>query len=514
MILYYVDLPGGERLFVDPIEEKLTVVKEFKDSFSFDNPGTNQEWLDNFLEEQDDFLNWAKEKTADFPYESGECGCYSFDDYDFHLIKDTFTVQGDHHSCIVFNNKELSGPINGIGTMEEWDEDGKLTVRRTGFIINGKLQGWGEKIDFDTESQMADIYRGEFIGDQLNGEGRLMTGYWMPKKDEKQLYYFSNWVEFCMDPNTTYYQIMDPLKGDELSFSIIQIGTFKNDKLNGDGFYYWGSPDDEYEIFIGLFVDDKLNGLGLNISASFFRSDAQIYIKEGNFVKNELCGKGCFAMIEPDEDNFNLDDLFPFMRREESIRECMLNNEHFVPKNYKEGNLINNELIGHGIEVNYKQSYIRSGPALETNTYEGDFLYDMQHGYGVYDGENLKYKGYFFGDRFHGFGRQIIHYAISDEKGFRPEKSLYTGEFVCDLFHGIGQRVLFFGDGSAKVYEGNFVAGRLEDGSHMVKIYRGFNKEEISAILESEDTDPITLPEEKFIESLQVQYLHGEEVKE
>ena len=53
MILYYAELPGGERLFIDPDENKLEVVKEFKDSFDFANPGTKQEWLDEFLEDQD-----------------------------------------------------------------------------------------------------------------------------------------------------------------------------------------------------------------------------------------------------------------------------------------------------------------------------------------------------------------------------------------------------------------------------------------------------------------------------
>ena len=513
MILYYAVLPGGERLFVDPVEEKLSVGKEFKDSFDFTNPGTNQEWLDEFLEIQDDFLEWAKEKIDNFPYESGECGCYSFDDWDFHLIKEDFTIQGEHHSCTVFNKKETSGPINGIGTMEEWDDDGKLTIRRTGFLINGKIQGLGEKIDF-IDDREANIYRGEFKEDQLNGEGRFMARYWMPMLDERQLYFFSNWVEFCMDPNTTPYQILDPLHLNESTFTGVKGGTFKNDELHGEGFCLWGMSDDEFDITIGNIDDFFLNGYGLNISYSFYRANARIEIKEGFFAHNELNGKGCYALLDPDEEVFNFDDMFPFMERRKSIRECMLENEHFIPKNYKEGTFINDEMIGTGIEVNYALSDIHNGPAYENNTYEGEFLYDMQHGYGVYDSEDLKYKGNFFANKFHGHGRIISYYGISDEKGIHPEKSLYTGEFVCDLFHGIGQRVLFFGDGSAKVYDGNFVAGRLEDGSHMVKIYRGFSREEIAAILESEDTDPITLPEEKFIESLQVQYLHGEEVKE
>ena len=66
MILYYAVLPGGERLFVDPAKGKLEVVSEFKDSFSYENPGTSQEWLDDFLGQQEDFLEWAKEKTASF----------------------------------------------------------------------------------------------------------------------------------------------------------------------------------------------------------------------------------------------------------------------------------------------------------------------------------------------------------------------------------------------------------------------------------------------------------------
>ena len=58
------------------------------------------------------------------------------------------------------------------------------------------------------------------------------------------------------------------------------------------------------------------------------------------------------------------------MKHEKSLREFLLENEHFVPKNYKEGNITNRGLNGQGIEVNYGQSYIRSGPAYEENVYE------------------------------------------------------------------------------------------------------------------------------------------------
>ena len=77
---------------------------------------------------------------------AGECGCYTYDEWDFHLIKEDITIQGEHHSCVVFNKKETTEPVNGLGTMEEWVEDGKIKISRKGFIIDGKLQGPGEKI--------------------------------------------------------------------------------------------------------------------------------------------------------------------------------------------------------------------------------------------------------------------------------------------------------------------------------------------------------------------------------
>ena len=90
---------------------------------------------------------------------------------------------------------------------------------------------------------------------------------------------------------------------------------------------------------------------------------------------------------------------------------------------------------------------------------------------------------------------------------------MYTGGFVCDISHGKGQLIKIYEDGSAKVYEGNFDAGRLADGSHMVKIYHGLSKEEITRILESDSGEQVSLPDEKFAESIQVKYLHGEEVE-
>ena len=90
--------------------------------------------------------DYSSYKITLFPFESGECGCYTYDEWDFHLIKEDITIQGEHHSCVVFNKKETTEPVNGLGTMEEWDEDGKIKISRKGFIIDGKLQGPGEKI--------------------------------------------------------------------------------------------------------------------------------------------------------------------------------------------------------------------------------------------------------------------------------------------------------------------------------------------------------------------------------
>ena len=515
MILYHTKLPRGERLFVDPVDNKLDVVTEFKDSFDIANPGINQEWLDEFFGVQADFLDWAKEKIASFPYESGECGCYPYDEWDFYLIKEDITIQGEHRSCIVFNKKETAETVNGVGTMEEWDEDGKIRVRRKGFIVDGKLQGWGEKVEYFDDGLDCNIYRGEFVDDHLNGAGRYMLNAWTPALDGKLLYLFSDWIEFCLDPNTTSYQIMDPLRMTERTFYALQGGTFKDDELYGEGFYIWGGDDTEFGIALGNF-DGNFHVRGLDISYSFFRSDARIVIKEGNCDRDELNGKGCLALIDPREEVFNFDDLFPFMRREQSIRECMLGSEHFVPKNYQEGNFIRNQLNGRGIEVNYSLSYIHDGPAYENGVYEGEFLYNMEHGYGTYESRDLQYRGNFFANEFHGTGRRVSHcqeMVVKDGCNTRIEyQALYTGEFVCNLCHGKGQLVKFYQNGCSKVYEGNFIAGRLEDGVYTVKIYQGFSEEEISGILESDQDRQVSLPEEKFAESVQVKYMHGEEI--
>ena len=515
MILYYTVLPGGERLFVDPAKEKLEIVKEFKDSFCFDNPGTDQEWLDDFLGEQEEFLEWAKEKIAVYPEPAGECGCYDFGETELHLIKEDITIQGEHRSCIVFNRKETDQPVNGIGTMEEWDEEGTIRTRRKGFIVDGKLQGWGEKVEYGDDGYDCHIYRGEFKDDRLNGEGRFMINAWTPALDEKLLYLFSDWIEFCLDPNTTAYQIMDPLRMAERTFYAVQGGTFKDDELNGEGFYIWGGDESEFGIAMGNFTG-SYTVRGLDISYNFRRANARIVIKEGDSVSDVLNGKGCIALIDPLEDVFNADDLFPFMRREKSIRECMLDSEHFVPKNYTEGYFIKDELTGHGIEVNYRLAYIHSGPAFENSVYEGEFLYGMQHGYGEYKSDDLQYKGNFFANEFHGFGRRVNHSretVVKDGRSTKIEyRALYTGEFVCDLCHGHGQLVKFYHDGSAKVYERNFAVGQPEDGIHTVKMYSGLSEEEISGLLESEDDGPVTLPEAKFSGSVQVRYLHGEEI--
>lgn len=217
--------------------------------------------------------------------------------------------------------------------------------------------------------------------------------------------------------------------------------------------------------------------------------------------------------MDPTEE-FYLDDLFPLLRNEISLREFLLKNEHYVPKNYMEGNFTSAGIIGHGIQVSYERSFIRSGPAYEESVYEGDFLYDMQHGYGEYISETLKYKGDFFANEFHGTGRRICHYSNSIENGIHLTDSIYTGEFVCGLSHGHGQLLKLYEDGSAKVYEGNFDAGRLADGSQTVKIYHGLSKEENTELLESGSCEPVSLPEEKFAESIQVKYLHGEEVEQ
>ena len=514
MILYYVELPGGERLFVDPVEEKMEIVKEFKDSFTFDNPGTDEEWLDDFLGEQDDFLAWEIDRITAYREPEGECGCYDFDGTELHLIKEEITIEGEHRSCIVFNKKETNQPVNGIGIMEEWDEEGKISIRRKGFIVDGKLQGWGEKTDFTVCDGY--IYRGEFADDHLNGKGRFMSNYWTPALGEKLLYLFSNWIEFCLDPNTTPYQIMDPLRMAERTFGAVQGGTFKNDELYGEGFYIWGGDDSEFGIALGNFDGNYLVH-GLDISYSFFRSDARIVIKEGDCDGDQLNGKGCLALLDPREEEFNFDDLFPFMRQEQSIRECMLGSEHFVPKNYQEGNFIKTQLNGRGIEVNYSLSYIHDGPAYENGVYEGEFLYGMEHGYGTYNSDDLQYRGNFFANEFHGTGRRVSRRCretvVKDGRNTQVEyRALYTGEFVCDLCHGKGQLVKFYQDGCAKVYEGKFIAGRLEDGIHSVKIYRDLSEEEITGILESEQDGPISLPEEKFAEAVAVEYRFGAEV--
>ena len=169
--------------------------------------------------------------------------------------------------------------------------------------INGKLQGPGEKIDFSGNDDGGYIYRGEFKDDLQIGEGRFMSNYWTPVLGERQLYLLSDWIEFCLNPQTTLWQIMDPLRWNEYTFGAIQGGTFKNDTLNGEGFYLWDPTTDEYGISVGNFADNRLNGYGIDISDTSL--DGIIAIREGFFVKDKIRGKGYFAWIDPKEDFYS-----------------------------------------------------------------------------------------------------------------------------------------------------------------------------------------------------------------
>ena len=130
-----------------------------------------------------------------------------------------------------------------------------------------------------------------------------MSNYWTPVLGERQLYLLSDWIEFCLNPQTTLWQIMDPLRWNEYTFGAIQGGTFKNDTLNGEGFYLWDPTTDEYGISVGNFADNRLNGYGIDISDTSL--DGIIAIREGFFVKDKIRGKGYFAWIDPKEDFYS-----------------------------------------------------------------------------------------------------------------------------------------------------------------------------------------------------------------
>lgn len=529
MILYYAELPGGERVFVDPINGKLEIEENFKYVHSIlKELGTDKEWISEFENHQDDFLSWAKERIDSFSGGSGECGCYLFNGSELHLIKENMTVEGDYRSCTLFNGKKSDKNVTGTGVLEEWDDEGKLVVRKIGNFKDGLLQGLGEKYDFGFDDVEFHFSKGEFSNDKLNGYGRFMAHIWQPLTyHEKRIYFISDWVKSCMDPETPFSEIITPLEGDELVFSSIRIGTFRNDELDGNGVTLWGCLRDDVFVSVGKFSEGLFTD-GLDIYSGL-HSNWRVIIRKGSFrfkknSSNESCdGTYEKCVIYALWDYFRFSDFIPLINDEMSLREYMVNNRSFSPELYQKGNFTDGLLNGEGTEVTYRHSnepYEETGvnKAYEFSVYTGNFVYGMKHGKGSFENKNgLKYCGEFFADRFHGEGKLIRHYQVmvnsdGSDKYIGCEE-VQIGNFVCDLAHGNIHTARIYEDGDAEIYEGSYAIDRME-GTHNVKSYENVTAEECAPILDAENFDNFSLPDEKMTENSVIQYLHGEIVEE
>ena len=78
----------------------------------------------------------------------------------------------------------------------------------------------------------------------------------------------------------------------------------------------------------------------------------------------------------------------------------------------------------------------------------GEWLNNLKHGKGIeyHKNNTIKYDGYFFNDKYEGYGKYIY------ENG-----NCYIGHFINDQRHGKG--ILYYKNNTIK-YEGNFVNGK------------------------------------------------------
>ena len=228
-------------------------------------------------------------------------------------------------------------------------------------------------------------------------------------------------------PNGEFYigEILNGLKnGKGIQYYMdgkIKIdGNFVNDKVEGDGIYYY----EDGEFYNGQWKNDLRHGKG----KEYYKNGIIKY--EGDFVNDKPEGSGKYIY---------LDGVFYI------------------------GQIINGLKNGKGKEY-YKNGYIKyDGDWIDDKLegcgtfyyedgekYTGQWMNNLRHGKGIiyYKNGNIKYDGYFANDKFEGHGKYVYE-----------DGECYIGQWVNNLRHGKG--IEYYKNGKIK-YEGGWVNGKLE----------------------------------------------------
>lgn len=248
--------------------------------------------------------------------------------------------------------------------------------RRIGELVNGKLNGKGKKILFESRRKIEE--EGEFNNNELHGQGKKTLPNGIVVEGEFSHGKLTGKGKIIHPDGKVYKGEFEKDSSKELGITIfpdgkVVHGEFENQELHGFGMVilpnntvYQGEFDKGFlqgsgeitwpdaTIFEGLFINGKLNGQGKKIHAN------GIIYEEGEFKENNLHGKGykIYSNRAKAEGEFFAGKLNGWGK------------VSWPDGTLFEGQFINNMLNGQGKRI------------LSSKIYEGEFIDNMLNGHG------------------------------------------------------------------------------------------------------------------------------------
>jgi len=205
-------------------------------------------------------------------------------------------------------------------------------------------------------------------------------------------------------------------------------GNFVNDKLEGEGAYYY----EDGEFYKGQWKNDLKYGKGIE----YYKNGIIKY--EGDFVNDKPEGFGKYIYS---------DGVFYIGQIKNGLKNDK-GKEYYINGYIRyDGDWVDDKLEGYGT------FYYEDG-----EKYTGQWMNNLRHGKGIiyYKNGNIKYEGYFANDKLEGQGKYIYE-----------DGECYIGQWMNNLRHGKG--IEYYKNGNIK-YEGDWANGKLEgNGKYIYK---------------------------------------------
>ncbi len=326
ILIYIVFIFINISLNAQEKEVKIKEGGEFSFSLKFNNTSYNGVYYGSFTKSK---IDGEKVKI---PYGNGKFVAENIT-YDGGWVDGLFSGQGTFVvDSFQYNGSFLNGLKNGLGVIiykskekyeGEWKDDlpnGKGKIKYSngdvyeGSILNGLREGYGKfrfKLDLvefqkaTSDTNSFNVFEGNFIQNQINGQGQLICKDGFILKGE--------WLKFNFNGDGRLY----------LSNSRLWKGQIKGNQPNGKGVMSFSNGD----TYDGEWLDNNFNGIGVykfkdgskwegswkngvaNGLITKYSSKGEV-IASGSFLNNKMNGNG-FKVLNGNKWDGNWDNDIP-----------------------------------------------------------------------------------------------------------------------------------------------------------------------------------------------------------